>query len=228
MSKIKATTGKRREGDTDTLIFQLMLCCCLPAVHVMYALSHRKRHSLPKFLGSLASSLRLLECYDAIPKIFARQCVHVCLIAFLGPLVQLQLGRQTAGPTATNKRTKAMDHHLTRPYKRASSTLSTAERGGQRRESQSVGNNAGGATSTHVGDGSSRNPSSDHHHHHHHHASPARRAYPVAPPHSSSPYYGHDQYYSSSTNMHANNHHFVSYAPGHGTAEEFKSALRRR
>ena len=98
-----------------------------------------------------------------------------------------------------------MDHHLTRPYKRASSTLSTDERGGQRRESQSVGTNAGGgAASTHVGNGFSRSTSSDHHHQHH--ASPARRVYPVAPTYSSSPYYGH----------------------GGGTTEEFKYALRRR
>lgn len=118
-----------------------------------------------------------------------------------------------------------MDHHLTRPYKRASSTLSTAERGGQsRRESQSVGNNAGWDASTHVGDGSSRNTSSDHHH-----ASPARRVYPQAPAYSSSPYYDRNQYYySSSSNMHVNNNHFVSNAHGNGATEEFKYARRRR
>ena len=91
MSKIKAAKGKRREGDTDKLIFQLML---LRMLTNWYLYAQPLKHSLPKFLGSLASSLHLLECYDAIPKFFARQC----LIAFLGPLLQLQLGRRRQGP----------------------------------------------------------------------------------------------------------------------------------
>ena len=97
MSKMKATTGKRREGDADTLIFQLMLCC------LMLRNCRLIKHSLPKFLGSLASPLHLLECYDAIPKIFARASLSI------GPLLHLQLrspGAPRQGPQRPTKEPK--------------------------------------------------------------------------------------------------------------------------